>query len=79
MNEIIVHTEMISLDQFLKWSQIADTGGQAKQYIRMGLVSINGITVFEVRKKIYNADVVEVINIGKYIVVYKENEKNDYS
>ena len=79
MNEIIVHTEIISLDQFLKWSQIVNTGGQAKQFIRMGLVRINGNTVFEVRKKIFAGDIVEVINVGKYVVVYKANEKNDYS
>jgi ribosome-associated protein len=32
----------IKLDQFLKWQQLAQTGGEAKMLIQTGQVSVNG-------------------------------------
>jgi len=40
---IAINTASIRLDQFIKWSGIASTGGQAKEIITSGLVEVNGI------------------------------------
>ena len=32
----------MKLDQFLKWHNLASTGGEAKNYIKSGQVSVNG-------------------------------------
>ncbi|WP_338824412.1 hypothetical protein MHOCP_00030 [Moorella humiferrea] len=37
-----ITTSSIRLDQFLKWANIAATGGQAKVFIRQGMVKVNG-------------------------------------
>lgn len=52
--------DAIRLDQFLKLSGIADTGGQAKMMIQAGEVKLNGVAETRRRKKLAPGDVVEV-------------------
>lgn len=66
---VAVNTPTIQLDQFLKWAQAAESGGQAKQMIDSGLVKVNQIVVQERRKKLHPGDVVAVQGIGAYKVV----------
>ena len=42
MNKILINTDVIKLDAFLKWSGIASLGSEAKLYIQDGLVKVNG-------------------------------------
>lgn len=42
MKEIKIKTETIKLDQFLKWANLVMTGGEAKELIQEGKVSVNG-------------------------------------
>ena len=42
MEVIIIQTEYIKLDSFLKLAGLADTGGQAKAAVQAGLVKVNG-------------------------------------
>ncbi|HHY10988.1 MAG TPA: RNA-binding S4 domain-containing protein [Firmicutes bacterium] len=42
MREIKINTPTIKLDQFLKWANVAVTGGEAKELIQSGRVSVNG-------------------------------------
>ena len=42
MNEIKITTPFIKLDQFLKFAGIAYTGGEAKEMVAAGIVSVNG-------------------------------------
>ena len=42
MEEITISTEFIKLDSLLKFAALAGTGGEAKQLIQEGLVSVNG-------------------------------------
>lgn len=44
MAEQLVHigTEYITLDAFLKWVGVADTGGHAKALIAENMVKVNG-------------------------------------
>jgi len=40
--EIVIQGERIRLDQFLKWSTVAGTGGEAKTLIQKGKIKVNG-------------------------------------
>ena len=69
MKEIKINTNIIKLDQLLKFAGIAQTGGESKQMINMGIVSVNGSIVKERGKKIKKGDVIEIEDIEKLIVV----------
>lgn len=69
MREVEIRTEFIKLDQLLKFAGITQTGGESKIIINEGLVSVNGQTVKERGKKIRKGDIVEIKEIGKFIVV----------
>lgn len=58
--EIIIHTEFIKLDQFLKFAGIAETGGHSKEIIAEGVVSVNGEVCLQRGKKIRHGDVVTI-------------------
>lgn len=42
MEEIKIKTPVIQLDQLLKWANVVASGGEAKQIIQAGLVTVNG-------------------------------------
>ncbi|MDP4118823.1 MAG: RNA-binding S4 domain-containing protein [Bacillota bacterium] len=42
MEEIKINTPFIKLDQFLKFAGIAMTGGEAKEMVAAGIVSVDG-------------------------------------
>ncbi|MDE0735869.1 MAG: RNA-binding S4 domain-containing protein [Pirellulaceae bacterium] len=50
----------IRLDQFLQLAQIAGTGGQAKQLIQQGNVSVNGEIETRRRRQLHVGDQVVV-------------------
>ena len=58
--EITITTAYIQLDQLLKFSGIALSGGEAKEMIFAGIVDVNGVTASERRKKIYSGDKVTI-------------------
>ncbi len=57
---IEINTEFISMDKLLKFSGVADTGGQAFMMIEEGIVFLNGKKVTEKRKKVYAGDKVTI-------------------
>lgn len=59
MKEVKVTTEFIKLDQFLKYENIIESGGFAKQVIKDGLVSVNNEICTMRGKKLRIGDVVE--------------------
>ena len=67
--EVVIDTEYISIDKLLKFSGIADTGGQAFLMIEDGIVTLNGVTVTEKRKKVRPGDVVNIDNQVELTVV----------
>ena len=69
MIEIKITTEYIKLDQFLKLSGAAGTGGHAKILISEGAVKVNDVVATERGKKIRVNDVVEVEDLDKFLVV----------
>lgn len=60
MEKIKVNPPFIKLEQFLKFANIAETGGMAKLMINDGIVTVNGEVCMMRGKKLYNNDVVAV-------------------
>jgi ribosome-associated protein YbcJ (S4-like RNA binding protein) len=58
----------VKLDQLLKLSGLALSGGEAGRLADSGLVKVNGNTVAEKRKKITADD--RVVVFGKYLLVW---------
>ena len=55
-HEIQIHTEFIKLQDLLKFSGAAETGGDAKRIIQEGRVSVNGETCTMRGKKLRPGD-----------------------
>lgn len=68
---IIVKTEFIKLDSFLKWAGAVSLGSEAKAYILDGQVMVNGEVELRRGKKIYPGDTV-VFNGETYTAVKEE-------
>ena len=65
---IEISTEFIKLDSFLKFAGMLETGGQAKEVVQAGLVSVNGEVCTMQGKKIRPGDIVEVENYRLEVV-----------
>ena len=57
---IAITTECITMDKLLKFSGVADTGGQAFLLVEDGIIKLNGKLVKEKRKKVFPGDVVNI-------------------
>lgn len=64
---VVVREVPIELCQFLKFGGLTGTGGEAKQIISQGLVTLNGVVETQKRKKLLAGD--KVTYDGKTIVV----------
>lgn len=73
MKEIDIYTETITLSQFLKWANIAQTGGEAKLLIQQGLVSVNGKPQTQRGTKLKENDVVQVKGYSEEFIVRRKN------
>ncbi len=60
MEKVKVAPPFIKLEQFLKFANVAETGGMAKMMISDGIVTVNGEVCTMRGKKLYNNDVVTV-------------------
>ena len=58
MEQIRIQTPFIKLDALLKFSGMAETGGQAKELVVSGGVLVNGETCTMRGKKIYPGDII---------------------
>jgi len=58
IKKIPIKTESIQLDQFLKWANLVSSGGQAKNLIQEGKVSVNGEVEYNRGRKIYSGDLI---------------------
>ena len=47
-----IHTDMIQLDQFIKWLGITGTGGQVKILLEESRILVNGKEIHEKIKKL---------------------------
>ena len=58
LHDIQIHTEYIKLQDLLKFANLVETGGEAKELIQGGEVQVNGETCTMRGKKIRPGDVV---------------------
>ena len=59
IEEVVINTEFIKLDQLLKWVNFTGSGVEAKMFIQNGEVKVNDAVETRRGKKIYDGDVVE--------------------
>ena len=57
--KVLITTEFIKLDSFLKYAGLTDTGGQANEMVLEGMVKVNREVCTMRGKKIRPGDVVE--------------------
>lgn len=69
--ELIIKTEFIKLDSFVKFAGLTDTGGQAKEMVLKGQVKVNGEVCTMRGKKIKHGDLIEAN--GRLFEAVKEN------
>ena len=60
--QIAIITEFITMDKLLKFSGVADTGGQAFLMVEDCIIKLNGKLVTEKRKKVFPGDIVNIDN-----------------
>ena len=58
--KIVIRTEFIKLDSFIKYAGLTDTGGQAKEIVLAGMVKVNGEVCTMRGKKCRAGDVIEL-------------------
>ena len=66
MSRVEILSETIRLDQFLKWSGVAPTGGRAKLLIQGGLVTVNGEVEQRRGRLLVPGDLVGVEGVGEF-------------
>lgn len=59
MKEVVIKDDFIKLSQLLKLADLVSSGGESKNIILDGLVSLNGNIELKKGKKIYKNDIVE--------------------
>ena len=71
MEKITIHTEFIKLQDLLKFANLVSSGGEAKERIQAGEVSVNGEVCTMRGKKIRPEDDV-VFKGAHYTVTYAD-------
>jgi ribosome-associated protein len=66
----MINSEFIKLDQFLKWAEVASTGGESKALIIDGNIKVNNKVEFARGKKLRDGDIIEVL--GDQYKIVKE-------
>ena len=72
MKTIYINSKDIKLDQFLKWANIAATGGEAKFLIQAGKIRVNGEIEYRRSHKISEGDLVTRIDTNKRFKVKRK-------
>ena len=72
MKTIPIHTEFIKLQDLLKFANLVESGGQAKECVQAGEVSVNGEVCLMRGKKIRPGDDV-AFQGAHYTVAYADS------
>ena len=62
MEKIQIHTAYITLGQFLKHISLVSSGGEVKYFLKNNVVLINETPDQRRGRKLYDGDVVQVLN-----------------
>lgn len=65
--DVVITTDFIRLDSFLKFKGIAMTGGEAKQFVQDGIVKVDGEICTARGKKIRSGNTVSVFSVDYHI------------
>ena len=68
IEDIVIETEEIQLDQFLKWAGVLQSGGEVNMLIEDRRIKRNGETESARRRKLHPGDVVEIEGMGAWRV-----------
>ena len=68
MKEVKIYTEHITLGQLIKFLGIVSTGGEIKNFLAENQVFVNKIAENRRGKKLFDGDVVEILN-KKYVII----------
>lgn len=68
MEEIKIKTDIIQLDQLLKWTNVVASGGEAKFLIQSGQVKVNGEVETRRSLKLKPGAVVELSSGEKFVL-----------
>ena len=60
MKDVVVNSEIIKLDSFLKWAGAVSLGSEAKILIQGGEVKLNGTVEVQRGKKLRKGDIIEL-------------------
>jgi len=60
IKDVVVNSEIIKLDSFLKWAGAVSLGSEAKMLIQSGEVKLNGIVEIQRGKKLRKDDIIEL-------------------
>lgn len=63
-----ISTDYITLGQFIKLMNILESGGMVKAYLQNEGVLLNGEKEHRRGKKLYPGDIVEIEDVGTFIV-----------
>lgn len=69
--DIKIDTEIIQLDQFLKWVGAIGSGGEVKALLAENRIKLNDQLETARRRKLHGGDVVEIADVGAWRVVSK--------
>lgn len=68
MKEVKIYTEYITLGQLIKFLGIVSTGGEIKVFLMENQVFVNEIAENRRGKKLFDGDIVEILN-KKYVII----------
>ncbi|MFC7678976.1 S4 domain-containing protein YaaA [Paenibacillus sp. GCM10028914] len=68
MKQIVIHSEYIKLDSFLKLADCVSTGGMAKALLQEGAVQVNDEPEERRGRKLYPGDIIKVEDCGIFQV-----------
>lgn len=69
MKEVKIEGEFIKLDQFLKLTAVAQTGGHAKIMIQDGIVKVNGEVSLQRGRKLRSGDTIEIEEADEKFII----------
>lgn len=67
MKKIEIHSEYITLGQFLKFTDVISSGAMAKMYLSDNVVYVNGVEENRRGRKLYVGDEIELENM-KFVI-----------
>lgn len=69
MHKIAIREQPVELYKVLKFEGLAASGGEAKQLIADGQVTLNGVTETRKRKKLVGGDIIAIGGIEYQLVL----------